>query len=438
MKSLKRRLPSRDNKEKSSKENEKRRPNPPIINYKYEIYTDNQKGLYKFVEPQGGKYDNLSILMIIDKFNIGGTETYTLTLTRQLLKKGLHVCIAGKSGNLLNSFAALGCPVYQIDFTETNDPIHNDERIDQLKTIMNTENINIVHCHHTSSGRIAVKAAKKLRIPLVFTMHETNYDNHMDKFLQSVNAVICVSPVIMKEISNKKILSYLIPNGIDTIEYNYSPLQRILLRQHLNIPDEAQAVLYAGRLSRDKASICMDVIDSCAHLIETDFPDLHLLILGKGSRMQEIKDVVEKTNSKLGGQFIHLMGSSLNMNPYYSASDCVIGTGRVAIEAIACKCPTIAVGSKGCLGLVKPENYESAWETWFGDHDYVPAVTKELIENEIKQTLLLPPSLRSEWGWVGRNYIKNNFNIAHTTGSILHLYGELLNHSGLGRLVSEQ
>ena len=49
-------------------------------------------------------------------------------------------------------------------------------------------------------------------------------------------------------------------------------------------------------------------------------------------------------------------------------ADCVVGTGRVAIEAIACKKPVFAAGNNGYFGLLNCDNIENAWRVYFGDH----------------------------------------------------------------------
>jgi L-malate glycosyltransferase len=56
--------------------------------------------------------NRVRLLMIVDKFEVGGTETYVLAVVEQLLKKRVYVCVAGKYGILKKKFVSLGCPVY--------------------------------------------------------------------------------------------------------------------------------------------------------------------------------------------------------------------------------------------------------------------------------------------------------------------------------------
>ena len=50
--------------------------------------------------------------MILDAFDIGGTETHVLSLTKELLKQGVSVFVAGDAGPLENKFRMLSCEVY--------------------------------------------------------------------------------------------------------------------------------------------------------------------------------------------------------------------------------------------------------------------------------------------------------------------------------------
>lgn len=84
----------------------------------------------------------LRILMVIDQFNIGGTETYTLSLTRELIRQGAFVAVAGNRGKLLDSFIGLGCPYYEIDFVQDNftpDVANQIQHLNVLKMVILAE-----------------------------------------------------------------------------------------------------------------------------------------------------------------------------------------------------------------------------------------------------------------------------------------------------------
>ncbi|WP_313640168.1 glycosyltransferase [Paenibacillus sp.] len=382
------------------------------------------------MEPRYSVRD-LRILMVLDQFNIGGTETHVLTCTRELLRNGIHVVVAGKRGEMCDAFAALGCPVYEINFV-TNEHLSNDadeqKIISQLKQIMNTEGITAVHIHQVPSGSFAAKAADQLCIPRLWTLHMLlPFTIDEIELIKSSAAVICVSPSIVKQLPVKDLPVQLIPNGIDTVQFNYRSLIQSDLREELGIPKGAPVIMYTGRLSWEKADICRDVIEACRQLKAAHYPNLNILVTGEGRHSENIKSLVDVIHKEMKGKFIHLLGNTLNMSSYYSISDVFVGTGRAALEALACCRPVVAVGVKGFVGLVHPGNYRSAWETWFGDHHADEIWTVEKLKADIKRAMDMPVQEMMETGWVNRNLVKEQFNFTRTTDMLMNVYANILN-----------
>ncbi|WP_274361880.1 glycosyltransferase [Paenibacillus thermotolerans] len=377
---------------------------------------------------RGNDLKDLRVLMVIDQFNIGGTGMHVLSCTRQLLRKGVHVAIAGKNGLMGDAFAALGCPIYELDFV-TDGCLRNDAEekaiVTQLKQIMTSEGINVVHAHQIPAGYFAAAAAEQLTLPLVLTLHQ-QYSAEQVDLLNKSRAAICVSKPILKHLPVHGLPSKLIPNGIDTVQFDYRPLIEAQQRKALGIPDTAPVVMYAGRLSREKAGICRDTIEACKQLKLGRYPELHLLIAGDGHQSAKIRELADEANEQAGQPFIHMLGNSLNMSPYYTISNCVVGTGRIALEAMACRRPVIAVGSRGFFGEVVPSNYVSAWETWFGDHLATEPWTAAKIKESVLRVLSLPPGEIADRGWAGRNLVKEQFNIVRLTEKMLDVYQEVL------------
>ena len=370
---------------------------------------------------------DLRALMVIDQFNVGGTETHVLACVRELLRRGVHVAVAGKRGEMRDAFAALGCPIYEIDFVtkEYERNMQEEENIvSRLKEIMSIEGINMIHAHQMPSGYFAIKAGEPLRVPMVFTVHGRYHENDAE-LLRKFNAVVCVSPSLRKYLPSK-LASFVIPNGIDTVQYSERPIMHDDLRKELGIDGKSPVFMFAGRLSWEKADICKDTIEACKRLKTEKYPDLQLLIAGEGHHSQDIRNLVEDVHRELGESFIHMLGNTLYLSPYYSICDGVIGTGRTAIETLACCRPLIAIGVKGFFGNVTPSNYEAAWDSWFGDHYATEKWSVDRIKDSLKQILESPLHEKKEQGWVGRNLVKEHFNITRTTDQLLDLYARIM------------
>ncbi|WAH39462.1 glycosyltransferase [Alicyclobacillus dauci] len=372
---------------------------------------------------------NLRVLMILDSFLVGGTETHVFTLTRELLKQGVHVVVLGDDGPLHQLFLELGCPVYVLDFDQENRAQINSD----LNQIVNNEGINLIHAHQTGCAPFAISLAKDKGIPFLFSVHGSYYKISTLADMAEQAAFISVSPAIQNWLWKHRIPSILIPNGIDTDYYRLQPIDVNLCREY-GIPTNVPIVVYAGRLSWEKADIAEEVIQACAYLREREgFPNLHLLIVGDGWHSDGIRALATRRNELAGTDFIHLAGSMRDVRPFYALGDCVVGTGRVALEAMSCKRPVVAVGSRGFFGLVTPDVYIKAWYYYFGDHKRLYARSSDMLANEIKNTILSSERARRSWGTQGRRFVKYFFDIRSVTVDLLHLYKLLYNKSGSAR-----
>jgi glycosyltransferase involved in cell wall biosynthesis len=371
----------------------------------------------------------LRILMVIDQFNVGGTETYTLSLSRELVRKGAFVAVAGMKGNLMGPFIGLGCPVYDLEFVSLapeDDPQVRSRHIDMLKAIIASERIDVVHCHQSPSGRLALEAAKQTDTPVVFTVHGTYYESGFLTALRHGASVIAVSPSVQRFLQTLGIGSKVISNGVDPVEYDaYDYAYRSYMRDKLGIPESANVVLYAGRLAWEKADICEDVIRAAARMQLDGNDRLRLIIAGGGQNQDKIRKLALHVEQRVKRPFISFTGEVIHIREVYAASDCVIGTGRVGLEAMACRCPFICAGSKGFLGIVRPDNYQEVWDSWFGDHGSGPKLQQPMVADQITKIFTMEEQEKRFLVQSGRNFVKEHFHISRTAEQILEVYHQV-------------
>lgn len=376
----------------------------------------------------------LRVLMVIDQFNIGGTETHVYALTRELLRQGVEVAVAGKQGKLLGRFAGLGIPCYELDFVLSNHEYNADDEPrhrELLASIIKQQRIDLVHVHQFPSGYPAFAAAESANVPFVFTLHGSYYD---ELFLRTISGrarcrIICVSPSLQQHMRRLGIGCDLIANGIEPGDYAaYRDLEapyRAHVRSRLGIPAEAKVIMYASRMSWEKAEICEQLIHGMSSLRLNGHTDCHLMIIGGGKQDRLIEQLAREHNELFGATFIHYCGEMDNIHTYYAASDLVIGTGRIALEAMACCRPLIAVGSRGYLGLIRSEVWPEAWRTWFGDHDADRRTTRRRLTSDMKEAILMSGSRLHEIVTANLRHVSSTFPIARTAKETLHLYERL-------------
>ncbi|MGG1655253.1 glycosyltransferase family 4 protein [Geobacillus thermopakistaniensis] len=366
----------------------------------------------------------MRVFMVLDGLDFGGTETHAFSLAKEMVARGVHVAVAARGGSLADRFREAGCSIYFIDFPTAIeiDEQRKEQLIQQLEAVMKKENISIVHAHQTPSGILAATAARRRGIPVVFTAHGTYYPPaELEEMLRLASAAIAVSPPVERHIVPLISKRVLIPNGIDTNEF--APLGRGG-RQTLGIPDDALVIVYSSRLAWAKAGICFMFLKACKD-VKRLFPNLHAVVVGDGPRFSDVQSLVRLIHQTCRESFLHLVGEQSDMAVYYSLADVVVGTGRVALEAMACGKPVLAAGNHGYFGVVEPSGYAEAWECYFGDHGSRQGCSRYLLSQDLKR-LLASPSYREQLGTAGREWVRQQFHIKTCVDQVLGVYASLL------------
>ncbi|MEW9107046.1 MAG: hypothetical protein AB2769_16570 [Paenibacillus sp.] len=120
-----------------------------------------------------------------------------------------------------------------------------------------------------------------------------------------------------------------------------------------------------------------------------------------------------------------MVGSKKNVRDYLSLADIVVGTGRVALEAMACGKPVLAVGNHGYFGLVTPAAYAQAWDQYFGDHASKCKPSEEVIANALRQAFTHKATLR-KIGFQGRQWTLEHFDIHKIVIQLAELYQKVI------------
>ncbi|EIT86679.1 glycosyltransferase [Fictibacillus macauensis ZFHKF-1] len=372
------------------------------------------------------KDSTLKVLMVLDGLDVGGTETYVLSIVEELKQRGVSFVIVSRGGVMLPRFQKLGFPIYEVNFPYT---LHHKEAeqeplIQQLKEIMTKEQVTLVHGHQTPSSVLAFRAAKHLKLPTVFTVHGTYYARgELLDVLPLATKLICVSPPIEKFIQElTDTPTAVIANGVDTNEY--SPKEATDVRRELGIPDDALVLLYSSRIAWTKASICLTMLKAAKDIKLADFPHLHVVVVGGGPRMQELIQLTATIHQSTKAPFIHLVGEQYDMQRYFSVADCVVGTGRIALEAMACGKPLIASGSHGYFGIVEASQFDDAWHCYFGDHGSRQPCSRFAFVKDFRSFLSQQERLLQA-GKDSRAWMMDRFNITHRAGNLFELYRSL-------------
>jgi glycosyltransferase involved in cell wall biosynthesis len=172
--------------------------------------------------------------------------------------------------------------------------------------------INLIHAQDTGySGLAAVLSGRLLGIPVIISSHGIRHQalewkvknihgriNHVlfkieyavDFFTtKRATAVIAVNPLIKKYFQQRTSSNVVfIPNCIRIRDFQFSPVNRILIREELEIEEKTIVVGYVGRLAPEKNLITL--LNSFASIKQND-PLIKLVLIGSGPQELQLKQL---------------------------------------------------------------------------------------------------------------------------------------------------
>ncbi|MCJ8012343.1 glycosyltransferase [Paenibacillus sp. KQZ6P-2] len=363
----------------------------------------------------------MNILMLVSRLNIGGTEKYILSISQILLTHGIRVGVAAHKGPLADSFKRAGISLHIL-------PTGNKlKQVSFLSLIIAKKSYNLIHAHDSNSFTLAAALSRQHNIPLIITVHGTYHrQNALLAAARTSKRIIVVSPNLSHWLASKKIPKNkirVIPNGIDTAIFRPS-LNKNHWRKSLLLPSSAQIVVYAGRFSPDKYPIAKNVIQAAERIAKKNDKFIAILV-GPGPCRSNLIQLAATVNHRLGRRAVIIRPPMSSIQNAYYTADVVIGTGRVALEAMACSKPVISAGVAGYCGIVHQKNINQMIQYHFGDHGAVAPISTEKLSTDINK-LLSDPNRAREFGKDGIKTVKRQFSINNVGFRLLQLYKEVM------------
>lgn len=372
----------------------------------------------------------IRVLMMIDALNIGGTETHVLNIVQKLIDMKIYVAVATSGGPMEEIMKSYGIKIIKIPFS--GDFIPNKKKfgmIKTLKTIIDEERINIIHCHLFASMQLASELYRMYKIPYVVTIHGLFYPKHIFySTCMQASSIIAVSVPVKKMLENRlkgtvKNRIVVVPNGVSSDVISNSDTGADI-RKELEIRKNSKILCYCSRLDWNKTDAARVFLFSFSRLLE-EFPKLEAIIVGDGPGREVIEKEAQIINEMTNGRNVHVVGAKVNVIPYFMESSIVIGTGRVALEAMMCQKPVIAMGNQGYTGTITEQNKDSQWEMYFGDHDALENPNAARLTQDIRR-LLTNPDKRKRIGRWGKTWCEEKFNTENIVKDIVQIYKKAL------------
>ena len=236
------------------------------------------------------------------------------------------------------------------------------------------ENINVIHAHDWLVAHAAASLKHAYKIPLVATIHATEYGRHqghlpgpMNKLIHQIEwwltfesvRTICCSQYMMEQITNIFELPPdkvdVIPNGIDSESFKRDVSVDLYRKQYVKPGDKL--VFFVGRLVYEKG---VQTVIEAMTLIINKVPNVTFVVAGSGPHMNQLKSLVNAFNLEDKVKFTGHIDTDMLSSFYKSADLTVVPSlyepfGMVVLESMAMGTPTIVADTGGLSEIVVHE-----------------------------------------------------------------------------------
>lgn len=284
----------------------------------------------------------MNILMALSQLEVTGAEVYATTVGNELTARGHNVFYV--SDTLTKPHKG---DFFSLRFNKRSVP-RRFWHVGYLIYLIKKHNIQLVHAHSRASSWSCHVACKITNTPMVTTVHGRQpVHASRKKFHAMGDKALPVCEAIRDQLHNDLAVPMeqmeVSRNGIETSSF-----------QWLDAPNNTKPVVtIVGRLSGPKGELCYRLLDEC---LDTEKYDIRVVT---GSKFESR---FEKFSSS-----VNFVGYTDDVPAMLGEADLVIGAGRVAMEALLCGRPTLAIGEATCIGIVDENNVNEAMATNFGD-----------------------------------------------------------------------
>ena len=323
----------------------------------------------------------LGVCMVIDYFHpdVGGAQTYALTLAQALISKDVDVFVVTRSiQGCPSSEVVQRVPVYRVgnDSAGSKAARSLSFTLEALKLLKRFRGrYQVIHSHKViSPATIGLIAHELYGKPLLIQPHSTSHAGALSDMLYRRRATdplrlkwmrhradcfVAISRQVFSDIRlfhvpEQKIV--FIPNGIDTDAFRPGNAESAaIVRRQLALGDET-VVGFVGRLDEVKR---IDTLLRAWHLLGDAVGGARLLIVGDGPERKRLEDLA----GDLGiADRVVFAGSSQNVERFLNVMDVFVmpsraeSFGLALIEAMASGLPCLASRVGGMIDIIQPEN----------------------------------------------------------------------------------
>ena len=300
---------------------------------------------------------------------IGTTMSFFKSFIKQLINEGDTVDIATNEKNSVvpEYYREWGCEVYQIETSRFPLDLGNIKAIKQIRTIVEKEKYDIVHCHTPIAAictRLACRRVRKRGTKVFYTAHGFHFYKgaplknwlmyypaekicaHFTDVLITINKE---DYALAKKKMKAKKVEYVPGVGVDLDKFGHVFVGKTEKRKEIGIPEDSTMLLSVGELSIRKNHKA--VIQALQELPE----NFWYVIVGNGDLQEELRRLDHTGRLKL-------LGYRTDIADLLHASDVFVfpslqeGLPVALMEAMASGVPVVCSSIRGNTDLVDDEH----------------------------------------------------------------------------------
>ena len=356
----------------------------------------------------------INVLEIIGNADRGGMENYLKNFITYLPDGFRLTCICPYESNFTSLLRELDIGSVYIAAIE-DDPFWNS--IQMAAEVARLHQIHVIHAHMPKAHALAGLVGSLTQKPVVATVHGMEITSHELGITRTVGSHLIMNnqeaylQALALGLSPLKV--DLIRNGVDVSVF--APKKSGAdFRHSINVPLDVPLVGFMGRLEHEKGP---DLFLKAAEHIHHQMPEVQFVVVGDGSMKEQLHLLCTRMRLDQQVHFVDWQTDNCDIYPaldilaHTSRSD---GTSLVLMEAMACECPTVAIGIGGVLEIV--ENRSTGLLA--GDWEDVAIKVLYLLER---------PAMLSSMGTAARIRVEKFFNVSTNT----HRVAEVLQQQAI-------
>lgn len=370
--------------------------------------------------------NTIRVLETIRQGQIGGGESHLLDLVENLDKSLFEpVVLSFTDGPMVDRLQQMGIATHVIPTTRPFDVT----RWKAVKQFIAAQNVQLVHAHGTRAHSNVSWAARKLHLPVVYTVHGWSFHDNQpfplkqlrilgEKYLTRRATVNISVSQSVHETGQHHFAGYqsvIIPNGINQQKFNPDRALKDI-RAELNIPRASLLALFLARFTEQKQPLTMIRAFEAA---AAQHPGLCLLMVGDGELKKEADALVAASPYR---DRIFMQSFRQDVPDILAAADLYVlpslweGLPLGLLEAMAMGKAVIASRADGTREVIRHEN-----------NGLLVAV--EQLQEQVTAALLQlahDAPLRARLGQEARATISNTYSAANMTRQVEAIYKRLV------------